>query len=360
MESMVMNSSFWNGKKVFVTGHTGFKGSWLCLWLKKSGADVVGYALEPSTSPSLFHVADVEKGMNSIIGDIRDCEKLGRALSEAAPDIVIHMAAQALVRYSYEQPVETYEVNVMGTVNLLEAVRSCKSVRAVLVVTSDKCYENREWVWGYRENEPMGGHDPYSSSKGCAELIVSAYRNSFFNQGSSFVSIASARAGNVIGGGDWSEDRLIPDLVRAFSSNHSARIRNPNAIRPWQHVLEALNGYLILIEKMHSKGEQFSEGWNFGPDDTDAKPVSWLADTLVSHWGTGQWSTETNLNAPHEAYTLRLDSSKAKSKLHWTPTLKLELALKWIAEWYRCYYDGGNVKALSENQIEAFQNQVNS
>lgn len=354
-----MELSFWKGKKVFITGHTGFKGSWLCLWLNKLGAEVVGYALEPDTSPSLFQEAGVAAGITSVIGDIRDRSTLSKVMAEAAPEIVIHMAAQALVRYSYDHPAETYEVNVMGTVNLLEAVRACKSVRAALVVTSDKCYENQEWVWGYRENEPMGGHDPYSNSKGCAELVVSAYRNSFFNKGSS-VAIASARAGNVIGGGDWSEDRLIPDMVRAFSKNESAQIRNPNAIRPWQHVLEALSGYLTLIEKMHSNGEPFSEGWNFGPDDADAKPVSWLADTFANRWGKAKWSAEKNLKAPHEAYTLRLDCSKAQLKLDWKPTLKLEVALNWIVEWYRCYYDGGNVKALSDRQIEEFHQQGES
>jgi len=354
-----MELSFWKGKKIFVTGHTGFKGSWLCLWLKKLGAEVVGYALEPATSPSLFQEAGVEAGMMSVIGDIRDRNNLAKVMTKAAPDIVIHMAAQALVRYSYDHPAETYEVNVMGTVNVLEAVRECGSVRMALVVTSDKCYENREWVWGYRENESMGGYDPYSNSKGCAELVVSAYRSSFFNKESS-VAIATARAGNVIGGGDWSEDRLIPDMVRAFSNNESARIRNPNAIRPWQHVLDALSGYLVLIEKMHGNREQFSEGWNFGPDDADAKPVSWLADTFASRWGKAKWSAEKNLKAPHEAYTLRLDCSKAKLKLQWKPALKLGVALDWIAEWYRCYYDGGDVKTLSERQIEEFQKQVES
>ena len=352
-----MELSFWKGKKVFVTGHTGFKGSWLCLWLKKLGAEVVGYALEPATSPSLFQESAVAKGMTSIIGDIRDRDNLAKVMSEAAPEIVIHMAAQALVRYSYDHPVETYEVNVMGTVNLLEAVRACESVQAALVVTSDKCYENREWDRGYREDEPMGGYDPYSNSKGCAELVVSAYRNSFFNKGSS-VAVASARAGNVIGGGDWSEDRLIPDMVRAFSNNESVQIRNPNAVRPWQHVLEALSGYLVLIEKMYSNREQFSEGWNFGPDDSDTKPVSWVADTFVRGWGKAKWSAENNLKAPHEAKTLRLDCSKAKSKLQWKPSLKLDVALSWIIEWYQCYYNGGDVKALSEHQIDEFQKMV--
>ena len=354
-----MTFSFWEGKKVFVTGHTGFKGSWLCLWLKQLGAKVVGYALEPTTSPSLFQEAEVEKGMTSVIGDIRDHDKLRKTMAQAKPDIVIHMAAQALVRYSYDHPAETYEVNVMGTVNLLEAVRACESVRAALVVTSDKCYENRERDRGYTEDEPMGGHDPYSSSKGCAELVVSAYRNSFFNVKSS-AAIASARAGNVIGGGDWAEDRLIPDIIRAFNNKESALIRNPNAIRPWQHVLEALSGYLVLIEKIFSNGDKFSEGWNFGPDEDDAKPVSWIADTLATRWGNASWSSEQSEKAPHEAFTLRLDCTKAKSKLQWKPALKLDITLDWIVDWYRSYYNGGDVIALSNNQIKEYQSQMES
>ena len=354
-----MELSFWKGKKIFLTGHTGFKGSWLCLWLKKLGADVTGYALEPATSPSLFQVAEVEKGMTSVIGDIRDRDTLCKVISDAAPEIVIHMAAQALVRYSYDHPVETYDVNVMGTIHLLEAIRQCQSVQAALVVTSDKCYQNQERDQGYREDEPMGGHDPYSSSKGCTELVVSAYRNSFFTQRTQ-VALASARAGNVIGGGDWATDRLIPDIVRAFNNGESALIRNPNAIRPWQHVLEALSGYLVLLEKMCNNRDSYSEGWNFGPDDDDAKPVSCVADILANRWGKAKWSAENNPDAPHEAFTLRLDCSKAKFRLQWQPTLKLDVALDWIVEWYRCYYDGGDIKTLSEQHIEEFQKQMRS
>lgn len=352
-----MTLSFWKGKKVFITGHTGFKGSWLCLWLQKLDAKVVGYALEPATSPSLFEEAKVGAGMTSVIGDIRDSDKVSKAMAKAAPDIVIHMAAQALVRRSYDHPAETYEVNVMGTVNILEAVRMCKSVRAGLMVTSDKCYENQERDRGYREEEPMGGHDPYSSSKGCAELVTAAYRSSFFNKGSS-TAIASARAGNVIGGGDWAEDRLIPDIIRAFNNNKSPQIRNPNAIRPWQHVLDALSGYLVLIEKMWGNEDRYSEGWNFGPDEAGAKPVSWIVDTLASRWGKAAWSVEKSTQAPHEAFTLRLDCSKAKSKLQWNPVLQLNTTLDWIIEWYRCYYDGGDVKSLSERQIDEFQKRL--
>ena len=354
-----MEPSFWQGKKVFVTGHTGFKGSWLSLWLKKLGAEVVGYALAPLTSPALFQVSAVAQGMTSVTGDIRDRTNLCQVMSSAAPEIVIHMAAQALVRYSYDHPAETYEVNVMGTVNLLEAVRACESVRTVLVVTSDKCYENREWTRGYREEDAMGGYDPYSNSKGCAELVVSAYRSSFFKQGSP-VAVATARAGNVIGGGDWSADRLIPDMVRSFSNNEPVVIRNPQAVRPWQHVFEALSGYLLLLEKMWEEPEPFSEGWNFGPDDSDSKTVSWVVDAFARRWGDAQWSAEDNPEHPHEAHHLHLDCAKAKSKLHWQRVVDLETALEWIVKWYRCYYAGEDMRSLSERQLAEFQKMVGS
>ena len=275
---MVVNSAFWKDKRVLLTGHTGFKGSWLSLWLQSMGAQVTGYALAPPSNPSLFDVAEVGKGMTSIIGDIGDLERLRAVFAEHKPEIVIHMAAQALVRYSYVEPVETYSTNVMGTVNLLEAVRGTDSVRAVVNVTSDKCYENREWVWGYRENEAMGGFDPYSNSKGCAELVTAAYRNSYFHPGQykeHGVAIASGRAGNVIGGGDWADDRLIPDIMRAITQGKPVNIRNPHAIRPWQHVLEPLSGYLLLAQKLFEDGPAYAEGWNFGPNDEDAKPVQW-------------------------------------------------------------------------------------
>ena len=271
-----MNPSFWRSKKVFFSGHTGFKGSWLCLWLQQLGAEVTGYALAPPTSPSLFEVAHVAQGMKSLCGDIRDGAALAKAMREAVPDIVIHMAAQPLVRRSYLDPVETYSANVMGTVHLLEAVRQTQSVRAVVNVTSDKCYENKEWVWGYRESDPMGGFDPYSNSKGCAELVTAAYRNSFFNPAKyseHHVALASVRAGNVIGGGDWAEDRLIPDILAAFEKSQPVVIRNPHAIRPWQHVLEPLAGYLQLAQKLYEDGATYAEGWNFGPNDEDAQPV---------------------------------------------------------------------------------------
>ncbi|MBU1775020.1 MAG: CDP-glucose 4,6-dehydratase, partial [Gammaproteobacteria bacterium] len=304
MEGVEVNATFWRGKKVFMTGHTGFKGGWLSLWLQSMGAQVTGFALLPPTIPSLFEVADVAQGMTSIIGDIREAESLAKAVREAAPEIVIHMAAQPLVRYSYANPVETYSTNVMGTVHLLEAVRQTPSVRAVVNVTSDKCYDNKEWVWGYRENEAMGGFDPYSNSKGCAELVASAYRNSFFNPEKYHehkVALASVRAGNVIGGGDWAADRLIPDILRAISDNKPVVIRSPHAIRPWQHVLEPLSGYLLLAEKLYEQGIAYAEGWNFGPNDEDAKPVQWIVERLTEQWGDGaSWLLDGGEH-PHEA-----------------------------------------------------------
>jgi len=352
-----MNPSFWQGKRVFVTGHTGFKGGWLSLWLQHLGAKVTGYALNPHTDPSFFDAAGVAGNMNSIIGDIRERENLAQAMFEAKPEIVIHMAAQALVRYSYHHPVETYEVNVMGTVNLLEAVRGCDSVKSVLVVTSDKCYENRERVEGYREEEAMGGYDPYSNSKGCAELVVSAYRQSFFSEKNK-VALATARAGNVIGGGDWSVDRLVPDMVRAFSAGERVVIRNPSAIRPWQHVLDALHGYLLLLERMTKDSSVFSQGWNFGPEDADARDVGWVVEQFVRTWGEADWCIQTDENPLHEAYLLKLDCSKARRELDWRPALKLEQSMQWIADWYRCYYLKDDVQALSRQQLLAFQRMV--
>lgn len=359
LEGLVVTPSFWQGRRVFITGHTGFKGGWLCQWLKQLGAEVTGYALAPNTDPSLFEVAGVDEGMTSVIGDIRDREGLAQAMAEARPEMVIHMAAQPLVRYSYQHPVETYEVNVMGTVNLLEAVRRCNTVRTVLVVTSDKCYENRERAAGYREDEPMGGYDPYSNSKGCAELVVSAYRQSFFS-GSS-VAIATARAGNVIGGGDWSADRLIPDMVRSFAAGEEVSIRNPGAVRPWQHVFEALHGYLLLLEHMEKNPEKYAQAWNFGPEDADTRDVAWIVEHFVSHWGdAAHWRIEADAENLHEAHLLRLDCSKARNELAWRPVVNLELALKWIANWYHCYYEHGDIGALSRKQLTEFQELVSS
>ena len=356
---MVINKEFWGDKRVLVTGHTGFKGGWLSLWLQHLGADVTGYSLSPPTNPSLFEVAGVGAGMKSIIGDIRDLAHFQATFRECRPEIVFHMAAQALVRSSYENPVETYSSNVMGTVHLLDAVRQTSGVRAVVNITSDKCYENREWVWGYRENEPMGGYDPYSSSKGCAELIANAYRNSYFNSADydrHGVAIASARAGNVIGGGDWALDRLIPDILRAIQVGEPVRIRSPHAVRPWQHVLEPLNGYLQLAQKLFEDGSGYAEGWNFGPNDEDAKPVEWIVEQLTRQWGEGaHWELDAKVQ-PHEANFLKLDCSKAKSRLGWQPQWGLAQTLEAIIEWYRAYQAGENMHERTMLQVASYQN----
>jgi CDP-glucose 4,6-dehydratase len=356
VEDMV-DRSFWAGRTVLLTGHTGFKGSWISLWLQSMGAKVVGYALAPPTDPSLFAVAKVAEGMTSIEGDVRDLSALAKAFEKHRPEIVIHMAAQPLVRYSYANPVETYSTNVMGTVNVLEAARLAGGVRAIVNVTSDKCYENREWIWGYRENEPMGGHDPYSNSKGCAELVTAAYRNSYFNPekfADHRVALASVRAGNVIGGGDWAEDRLIPDILRAIMRGEPVRIRNPHAIRPWQYVLEPLSGYLMLAQKLYEEGAVYGEGWNFGPNDEDAKPVSWIADRLTNAWGEGaSWALDGG-NHPHEAHHLKLDCTKAKSRLHWQPRWHLEETLEAIVHWHHAHQGGKDMREVTLQQIARF------
>lgn len=359
VENMV-KPSFWAGKVVLLTGHTGFKGSWLSLWLQSMGAKVIGYALAPPTDPSLFAAANVAEVMISHEGDVRDFAALSKIFEKYRPEIVIHMAAQALVRHSYANPVETYSTNVMGTVHLLEAARLAGGVRAIINVTSDKCYENREWIWGYRENEPMGGYDPYSNSKGCAELVTSAYRASFFNPdifAKHGVALASARAGNVIGGGDWAQDRLIPDIMRAIARGESAHIRNPHAIRPWQHVLEPLSGYLMLAQKLWEEGAAYGEGWNFGPNDEDAKPVSWIADRLTGTWGEGaNWVLDGG-NHPHEAHYLKLDCSKAKAHLGWHPRWCLEKGLEAIVDWHHAYQAGKNMREVTLRQIAAYNAQ---
>jgi len=353
-----MNSEFWRGKRVLVTGHTGFKGSWLTLWLQSMGAHVIGYALTPPTELSLFEAADVASGITSIIGDVRDLAHLHAVFEEHRPEIVFHMAAQALVRYSYNEPVETYSVNVMGTVNLLEAVRCSDSVKSVVNVTSDKCYQNNEWEWGYRENEPMGGHDPYSNSKSCSELVTASYRNSFFNSEKyeqHNVALATARAGNVIGGGDWAEDRLIPDIMRAIMRGEQVNIRNPNAIRPWQHVLEPLSGYLLLAQNLYEKGPEFAEAWNFGPNENDAQSVQWIVKKLTHTWGEdANWKLDVSEH-PHEAHYLKLDCSKAKSRLNWKPNWRLENALLAIIEWYRAYLEGVDMREITLQQINLYK-----
>lgn len=353
----MIDIEFWRGKKVFITGHTGFKGSWLCLWLHLLGAKVTGYALAPHTQPSLFELCRVEELVTSVIGDIRECEALSNAMIKQQPEIVIHMAAQALVRDSYRNPVDTYATNVMGTVHLFEAVRACTSVKSVVNVTTDKCYENKEWVWGYRENEPMGGYDPYSNSKACSELITASYRNSFFNPNEYTkhgVGIATARAGNVIGGGDWAVDRLVPDCINALLRNEDIKIRNPHSIRPWQHVLEPLSGYLLLAQRLYENGELFGEGWNFGPNDHDAKPVEWIVKNMCDKWGNHASYEVNQYVHVHEAHHLKLDCSKAQTKLDWQPRWNLEQALIKIIEWVHAYQEKEDMRDICIKQIKEY------
>jgi CDP-glucose 4,6-dehydratase len=355
----MISSNFWRGKKVFITGHTGFKGSWLCLWLTTLGAEVFGYALDPPTDPSLFSVVRLEELLAANnLADIRSGDQLVLAMQQAEPDVVIHLAAQPLVLQSYQQPAETYGTNVMGTVNLLEAVRQCRSVKAVVNVTTDKCYENREWHWGYRENEPMGGYDPYSSSKACSELVTAAYRNSYFNPAAYAnhgVALASARAGNVIGGGDWAQDRLICDCVGALLVGKKILLRNPAAIRPWQHVLEPLSGYLRLAQKLWEGGSHFAEAWNFGPYDDDAQPVEWVVQRLCRKWGNGASYAVAEGRHPHEAHYLKLDCSKANALLGWRPRWKLEKALDSIIDWTLAYQAGEDMREVTLRQIMDFE-----
>lgn len=353
----MINKSFWNGKRVFITGHTGFKGSWLCLFLHSLGADITGYALEPPTNPSMFDLCDIGHIVNSVIGDIRDTEKLSIALKTTEPEIVIHMAAQPIVRESYRNPVETYEVNTMGTVYLLEELRKIKSVKSIVNVTTDKCYENKEWYWGYREIDQLGGYDPYSNSKSCSEMVTLSYRNSFFNPqnyGIHGVGIASARAGNVIGGGDWATDRLVPDCLKAIIEKKEMSIRNPKSIRPWQHVLEPLYGYILLSQKLYFEGDKYSSSWNFGPSEDDAKPVEWILKKIYEKWGvTLSYNIET-LDNLHEANYLKLDCSKAKYMLEWTPKWGLEYALEKVVEWAKAYSKSTNLVEVSLSQIEEY------
>jgi CDP-glucose 4,6-dehydratase len=363
LENMVIESGFWKNKNVFVTGHTGFKGSWLCLMLEYMGANVTGYALNPPTEPSLYTAGHVDKTINSVIADIRDKETLQAALFKCKPDILIHMAAQPLVRYSYHNPIETYETNVMGTVYLLDAVRnlalSGNPIKAVVNVTTDKCYENKEWIWGYRENEPMGGYDPYSNSKACSELVTSAYRSSYFNPenfNEHGVALASARAGNVIGGGDWAEDRLIPDCIRSLIDKKPITIRNPHSIRPWQHVLEPLSGYLLLAEKLFTEGAKFAEAWNFGPYESDAKPVKFLVERICNQWGENASYVIEDQSGLHEAHYLKLDCSKANNILGWYPKWSLEESIEHIVGWTKAYLSNDDIRSVCYSQIEKYLN----
>lgn len=349
--------SWWHGKTALVTGHTGFKGSWLSLWLQQIGADVVGYSLKPPTTPNLYELADVGRDMRSIEGDVADFERLRDVIADARPQVVFHLAAQSLVRQSYLDPVGTYRTNVLGTVHLLEAVRQVGCARVVVNVTSDKCYENREWVWGYRENDVRGGRDPYSNSKACADLVASAYTHSFFGPptgGDRGVALATARAGNVIGGGDWGRDRLIPDVMHAVSDDRPAGIRHPDAIRPWQHVLDCLSGYLLLAEQLWDQ-PSLAGGWNFGPGEDDVRPVRWILERLTALWdGKIQWEHAAGVH-PHEAGILRLDSSKARLQLGWQPRWDVERALVAVVQWYRSFLAGGDLRALTLAQLRDYQ-----
>jgi len=350
-----IDRGFWKGKKVFLTGHTGFKGSWLTLWLYHMGARVTGYAMPAPTNPSLFEVGNIKEVMTeSVIGDVAELELLSRSMKKADPEIVIHMAAQPLVRESYADPVRTYQTNVMGTVNVMESARRCSSVRAIVNVTTDKCYENQEWHWGYRENDPLGGYDPYSNSKACSELVTSSYRRSFLDAAG--IRVATARAGNVIGGGDWAIDRLIPDLVRALTNGETIQIRNPDAIRPWQHVLEPLSGYLVLCQRLYLDGEKYAQAWNFGPRDSDAKSVEWIVNRMLDKWPAEHSGYRVDAqDQVHEAKMLKLDCSKAFNELGWTPRWSLDTALNATIEWFAGYLQGLDIKRLCEQQIMEYE-----
>lgn len=357
MEIMV-NPSIWKGRRVLVTGHTGFKGSWLALWLHSLGARVTGFALPPPTSPSLFDLAAIEDVVDHIEGDIRDLAAIEAAVAKSQPEVIFHLAAQPLVRLSYEMPVETYATNVMGSVHVMEAARRVGGVQAMICVTTDKCYENKEWIWPYRESDPMGGYDPYSSSKGAAELAIAAYRSSYFppaNMKDGGCGLASVRAGNVIGGGDWADDRLVPDLVRAFSAGRAPEIRSPQAVRPWQHVLEALGGYLMIAERLIAREPAFAEAWNFGPSDDDAQPVSWIVEHMHAAWGgNAHQAVRATAIGVHEAGLLRLDSSKVRAALGWRPALTLQLALEWIVDWHQRVESGDQARVVTMSQINDY------
>tara|TARA_Y100001954_G_C15784117_1_gene591541 strand:- start:110 stop:1177 length:1068 start_codon:yes stop_codon:yes gene_type:complete len=350
-----MNKDFWKNKKVFLTGHTGFKGSWTSIMLNLMGANVKGYSLEPNSKPNLFNIARVNEEMESEIGDVRDYNKLYKSIKKFNPDILIHMAAQPLVRYSYQNPVETYSTNVMGTLNVLECSRYCSNLKSIVIITSDKCYENKEIDYSYKETDPMGGFDPYSSSKGCCELLVSSYRRSFFNNNSN-AFLATARAGNVIGGGDWSEDRLVPDILNCFQKSKVVKIRSPKAIRPWQHVIEPIKGYLILAEKLYNSGNKFAEGWNFGPDLNDCKSVEWIVNIMCKKWGKdAAWSIDDKFK-PHEAKLLSLNNSKAKQRLNWIPKWSIEYTIDNIIDWHLNWINKENMKNQCIKQINNFLN----
>lgn len=352
MENLVVDAEFWRGKRVLLTGHTGFKGGWLALWLQKMQAEVFGLALAPSGALNFFTLAEVGDGMQSGLGDIADLATVQRSFEQAKPDIVIHMAAQALVRYSYREPVETYRTNVMGTLHVLECLRHCQTAKAAVLVATDKCYENREWPWPYRENDALGGHDPYSSSKACMEILTASYRNSFFTAPTA-PAVASVRSGNVIGGGDWAADRLLPDLIRAAVGNQPIAIRHPQAIRPWQHVLEPLSGYLRLAERLYNHGHDYAEAWNFGPSQDAARPVSWIVEQVRRYWPHLQCTLEAEPQ-PHEASTLKLDCSKARERLGWQGRWPLSAAVAHTLAWYQRQQTGEDMKRFSLQQIDDY------
>jgi len=347
----MVDKNFWNGKKVFLTGHTGFKGSWLSIWLSSLGSEVRGYSLDPQTSPSLYNEARIYSIIDSHIGDIRDQEKLYKSMIEFNPDIVIHMAAQPLVRDSYEVPIDTFDINVIGTAKVFEVARSCDNLKVILNITTDKCYENDGRLHGYKESDPMGGYDPYSASKGCSELVTSSYRRSFFYDKG--VALSSVRAGNVIGGGDWANDRLIPDILMSFEKSEPVLIRNPKATRPWQHVLEPLSGYLMLAQKMHDKVDRYSEGWNFGPNKQDVKPVDWILNKMINKWPGSSWEFDKNYS-PHEANFLQLDITKAKSELGWRPVWGLGYTLDKIVDWHRAWLNKENMQTVCLTEIKDY------
>ncbi len=349
---MIADPGFWHGKKVLVTGHTGFKGAWLTIWLHDMGAQVTGYALSPPTDPSLYQIAAVDDLVNAIQGDVRDAQHLQAAIDETQPEIIFHLAAQSLVRESYAEPIQTYETNIMGTLHLLEAARHCASVKAIVNVTSDKCYDNKERATGYVEEDAMGGHDPYSSSKGCAELVTAAYRKSYLAECG--IAVATARAGNVIGGGDWAEDRLIPDFFRAIDAGRSLQVRFPEAIRPWQHVLDPLGGYLLLAERLYNEGAEFAEAWNFGPPDSSTQSVAWILEILMRSYKDFTWETVSQ-QQPHEALLLTLSSEKSSARLGWSPVWELEVALQKIVSWHEAWQAGDNILDVTRGQIKAHQ-----
>ena len=349
---MLVKKSPWTGRRVLVTGHTGFKGGWLALWLHELGADVTGFALPAPTAPSLFEQLRLAELIRHVEGDVRDAAAVEKVIDEVRPEVIFHLAAQPLVRYSYDQPVETYATNVMGTVHVLDACRRVPGVEAVVCITTDKCYENREWVWPYREDDPMGGYDPYSSSKGAAELVIAAYRRSYFSDHGP--AVASVRAGNVIGGGDWALDRLIPDIIRAMLAGRRPVIRSPGSIRPWQHVLEALGGYLMIAERLLDGDRTVATAYNFGPSDDDTQPVAWVVDRMLEYWGAGGGWDQPEGVQPHEAVLLKLDCSKARSDLGWRPALRLEQALAKVVEWHRKVADGANARDVSRDQLKEY------